>query len=306
MTAQRSDESAHFAAPAPVTVLGLGPMGRALASAFLRAGHPTTVWNRSPAKAEALADLGAAHAATPAAAAEAAGLVVVCVLDYDAAEQILAPAADALRGRTLLNLTADTPERARAMAEWAAARGIDYLDGAVMSPAGTVGGPSAVYLYSGPGDLYDRHRPELAALGGTATHLGADHGRAATYDLALLDLFWSAMSGMAHAFALARAEGVAASELAPFAVGISELMEDIIPATAADVDAGRAPGDDAAIASAAASMAHIADAAEARGIDSALMRAAQAAARRAVEDGRGQAGWAHMTEVLAAEPAGVG
>lgn len=35
---------------AKVTVLGLGPMGAALASAFLAAGHPTTVWNRTPAE----------------------------------------------------------------------------------------------------------------------------------------------------------------------------------------------------------------------------------------------------------------
>ena len=36
----------------PVTVIGLGLMGQALAGAFLRAGHPTTVWNRSAAKAD--------------------------------------------------------------------------------------------------------------------------------------------------------------------------------------------------------------------------------------------------------------
>jgi 3-hydroxyisobutyrate dehydrogenase-like beta-hydroxyacid dehydrogenase len=43
----------------PVTVIGLGLMGRALATAFLRAGHPTTVWNRTPAKAEQLVAQGA-------------------------------------------------------------------------------------------------------------------------------------------------------------------------------------------------------------------------------------------------------
>lgn len=43
----------------PVTVVGLGAMGSALAAAVLRAGHPTTVWNRSAEKAQALADAGA-------------------------------------------------------------------------------------------------------------------------------------------------------------------------------------------------------------------------------------------------------
>jgi len=42
-----------------VSFLGLGEMGSALARAVIRAGHPTTVWNRSPAKATALIDDGA-------------------------------------------------------------------------------------------------------------------------------------------------------------------------------------------------------------------------------------------------------
>lgn len=53
----------HPPAPA-VTVLGLGAMGSALAAATLAAatlaaGHPTTVWNRTPGHAEALAAAGA-------------------------------------------------------------------------------------------------------------------------------------------------------------------------------------------------------------------------------------------------------
>lgn len=40
------------AAQAPATVIGLGLMGQALAAAFLKEGHPATVWNRSPGKAE--------------------------------------------------------------------------------------------------------------------------------------------------------------------------------------------------------------------------------------------------------------
>ena len=35
----------------PVTVIGLGPIGQAMASVLLRAGHPVTVWNRTPSRA---------------------------------------------------------------------------------------------------------------------------------------------------------------------------------------------------------------------------------------------------------------
>jgi len=42
-----------------VTVIGLGAMGAALASAFLKDGHSVTVWNRTRAKAEPLVKDGA-------------------------------------------------------------------------------------------------------------------------------------------------------------------------------------------------------------------------------------------------------
>ncbi|MDF3149983.1 NAD(P)-binding domain-containing protein, partial [Streptomyces sp. T21Q-yed] len=43
----------------PLTLLGTGDMGTALARAWLCAGHPVTVWNRTPARAEPLAAEGA-------------------------------------------------------------------------------------------------------------------------------------------------------------------------------------------------------------------------------------------------------
>jgi 3-hydroxyisobutyrate dehydrogenase-like beta-hydroxyacid dehydrogenase len=146
----------------PVTVLGLGPMGSALAGAFLAGGHRTTVWNRTAAKADALVARGAVRAHTVAEAVQASPLVVVCVIDYDAVRTILDSAADALPGRTVVNLTADSPERARAMAEWADEHDVAYLDGAIMTPTETIGGPEAVVLYSGPREVFDAHRPALA------------------------------------------------------------------------------------------------------------------------------------------------
>ncbi|MGH3588246.1 MAG: NAD(P)-binding domain-containing protein, partial [Pseudonocardia sp.] len=45
--------------PRPVAVLGLGNLGRAVARTFVRNGHPTTVWNRSPEKGDPLVAAGA-------------------------------------------------------------------------------------------------------------------------------------------------------------------------------------------------------------------------------------------------------
>ena len=62
----------------PVTVVGLGSMGQALAGTLHAAGHPTTVWNRSAHRAEALAAEGATAAPTVADAVAASPLTIIC------------------------------------------------------------------------------------------------------------------------------------------------------------------------------------------------------------------------------------
>ncbi|MBC9716623.1 NAD(P)-dependent oxidoreductase [Streptomyces sp. TRM66268-LWL] len=301
MSVQSSHQSEH---PAParssVTVLGLGPMGRALAGAFLAAGVRTTVWNRTPGRDRELVAQGAAGASTVQEAVTASELVVVCVVNYDASDSLLRndEVTTALKGRTLLNLTADTPDRSRDSAQWAAEHGIRYLDGAIMTPTTTIGTPHAVLLHAGPADLYAEHKPVLDALGGTHTHLGEDIGRAAAYDIALLDIFWTAMAGYAHALAVAKAEGIGAGELVPFAKGIADILPPIFEGTAAEVDRGTYSGEDNPITSAASSMAHIIHASESHGIDAGVMRAAEGLARRVIGLGHGKDGFVRIAEVL--------
>lgn len=278
-------------------------MGRSLAAAFHAAGHPTTVWNRTPGKAGELVAAGVTEASTAAEAAAASRLVIVCVLDYAAVHAIVEPAAEALEGRLLVNLTAGAPDSARQSADWAAGHGIDYLEGAIMTPNTTIGTSAASVLYSGPRELYDEQRPTLAAIGGAAVHLGADPGRAAAYEVALLDLFWTSMTGLVHAFALARAEGIAASDLAPYAGGIAQLLPAIADDLAADLAAGVFPGADSTIASAAAGMDHIIHVTEHHEIDAGLVRAARAVAQRAIDAGRGGEGFGLLAELLAGRSA---
>ena len=292
--------SVHTDQPS-VTVLGLGPMGRALAGAFLDAGVRTTVWNRTPGRDTELVARGAVSAPSPDEAVAAAPLTVVCVVNYDASDAVLRQDAvtAALKGRTVVNLSADTPERARDTAEWAGRHGVRYLDGAIMTPTPTIGTDDAVFLHSGPEELYREHRPVLAALGGSHTHLGEEIGRAAAYDVALLDIFWTAMAGYAHALAVARAEGVTATELAPFARGIAAILPPLFTEFAADTDAGTYSGELNPITSAASTMAHVVHASEAHGIDASVMRVIEGQARRVIALGHGTDGFTRVVEVLA-------
>ena len=71
-----------------VAILGIGAMGHGMANSALRAGIPTTVWNRAPEATRDLAELGAEVAETAADAARRAGIVVTMVTDTDAVVSI--------------------------------------------------------------------------------------------------------------------------------------------------------------------------------------------------------------------------
>ncbi|MDT0549660.1 MULTISPECIES: NAD(P)-dependent oxidoreductase [Streptomyces] len=282
----------------PVTVIGLGAMGQALAGAFLDAGHPTTVWNRSAHKADALVARGAVRAGTPAEAVRAGGLVVVCVVDYAASQAILGPLAAELAGRVLVNLTSDTPERAREAAAWAAEHGIDYLDGAIMVPVPVIGSPQALLFYSGPREVFEAQEATLRALGGNSRYLGADHGVAPLYDLALLGLFYSSMAAMLHSLALVGADKVTAKEFLPYIKEFLALLPAIADQVADGIDNRDYPGDLGNLAMEAAGVDHILEASETRGLDSEPLAAVRALMGRAIAQGHGGDGFASVIEVL--------
>ncbi len=283
---------------APVAVLGLGAMGRALAGAFLDAGHPTTVWNRSGGKGGDLVARGAVLAPSAEEAVRRAELTVVCVVDYDASQAIVEPLADALAGRVLVNLTSDSPERARTAAAWADEHGIAYLDGAVMVPTPLVGGPQALILFAGARPVFEKYESTLKALAGQAAHLGEDHGLAAVYDLSMLDLFYASMSGLVHAFALAREDKVAATALAPYLNSIVAILPDIASGMASAIDAGDYDGQEANLAMMAASVDHLLHMSRDRGLDTGHLEAIKAVADRAIAQGHGADDWASTIEAL--------
>lgn len=141
-------------------------------------------------------------------------------------------------------------------------------------------------------------RDTLASIGCSAAYIGDDAGRANAYDVALLDLFAIAVHGISHAFAVGAAEGISATELAPFAAGIGSLLPEMATRFASQIDAGRHPGDRSTIASAGASIDHIIAAAARHGIDTGALAAARATIQRAVAEGHGQDGLSYLTTAI--------
>lgn len=184
-----------------VTVIGLGAMGRALAGAFLEAGHPTTVFNRSPGKADELVGRGARRAESVTEALEAGELTVVCVLSYGIARKLLEPAADALAGRTIVHLSHGSPADARELSGWVADHGGAYVDGGIMSVPQTIGQPGSFIVVAGAEEAIERTRSAIAVLG-DPIDVGRDPGLAPLHDIALLSGLYGIAAGAQLAVSL--------------------------------------------------------------------------------------------------------
>jgi 3-hydroxyisobutyrate dehydrogenase-like beta-hydroxyacid dehydrogenase len=287
------------ASPAPVSVIGLGMMGAALAGAYLKAGHKTTVWNRSAEKADPLVAQGAVRAGDVAEAVAASDVLVVCVFDYAAMHEILDPVREKLTGKVIVNLTSGLPDDARGAADWARATGADYLDGYIMAVPPGVGLAQTLLFYGGDPQVYGRHEATLKVIGGNSIHLGTDPGVAALYDLGLLAILWSSLAGALHAYALLASEKIPAAALAPFAEAwITHVVLPSVKGAAAAVDAGEYATTVSTTALNAVGLAKLVEASKAAGVRPDLMLPIRAYLEKRVADGHGDEALAGMFEVI--------
>ncbi|MFF5263875.1 NAD(P)-dependent oxidoreductase [Actinomadura viridis] len=228
--------SATTGTPAPVTVIGLGEMGAALAGAFLDGGHPTTVWNRTQEKADALVAKGARRAATVRDAVEAGPLVIVNVKGNAVARELLESAGDALTGRAVVNLTDGTSAEVRDVARWAAGQGAEYLHGQIMTIAPAIGHPDAVVFYGGASTVYDRHHAALRLLGGRGSLIADDPGVPVLYGMAVHGTMWGTLNGFLHAAALLSDEGIEVGRFLEHAGASVSALVAFLPSIAEAVD----------------------------------------------------------------------
>jgi 3-hydroxyisobutyrate dehydrogenase len=116
-----------------VAFLGLGRMGRLMAAHVVRAGHETTVWNRTAGKADELVALGAREATSVADAVGGAEVVVTMLFGPDAVRAVLAEVFEhATDGTLVIESSTIGPEVARELGEQAAAKGLRFVDAPVL------------------------------------------------------------------------------------------------------------------------------------------------------------------------------
>lgn len=265
-----------------VSVLGLGRMGSALASALVDAGYDVTVWNRSDKPAPP----NTKRAATPEEAFKS-DVVVTCLSTYDVQEPLLTNEI-----KTLVNLTSGTPEEARATAEWAKANGVEYVDGVIMAVPQQIGTKQARILYSG-----QQEHHVLQAFG-EPVHVGDDPGMAALYDLALLGIMWSAFGGYLQAVALLGTAGVTPQQFTPAAVDFLNEMGTLLPEMGEETQHKNYETDVSALDINVAGLRMLTEASRQQGIDTTVPQALHDLFQRAQANGHGAHSIASVIEVI--------
>ncbi len=157
--------------------LGLGVMGYPMAGHLARTGHDVTVYNRSPAKAaQWVASHGGHSAATPAAAASGAEIVMMCVGNDDDVRMVALGRDGALAGMTkgavLVDHTTASAEVAREVHAAAKGRGLGFLDAPVSGgQAGAENGKLTI-MVGGDEAIYAQCESTLATYARAVTHMG--------------------------------------------------------------------------------------------------------------------------------------
>ena len=157
--------------------LGLGVMGSPMAGHLARAGHAVTVYNRTAAKsAEWAAKYSGKAAATPAAAAAGAEVVLMCVgNDDDVRAVVLGPdgaLAAMAKGTVLVDHTTASATVAREIYAAAMARGVHFLDAPVSGgQAGAENGKLTI-MVGGDADTFAGVEPVLATYAKAVTLMG--------------------------------------------------------------------------------------------------------------------------------------
>ncbi|WP_369216118.1 NAD(P)-dependent oxidoreductase [Streptomyces flavofungini] len=289
---------APAAAQRSVTVIGLGPMGQAMAAAYLGRGYRVTLFNRTPSRADALVERGATLAGTAEEALRANELTVLSLTDFDAMYALLGPAKEAVASRTLVNLSSDTPEKARAGARWVTELGGTHLTGGVLCPPPLIGGPDVSAFYSGPREAYEKHRAALEVITGKTDHRGEDPGLAALMYQLNMAIFWPSMTAYWHTVAVAAAHGIKATEIAPYATENFAGMGHFIDFYSPRVDAGDHAGDVDRTSMGLASMEHVVHTTADAGVDTAFPEAVHDIFRRVMEAGHGADSFSRAVELM--------
>jgi 2-hydroxy-3-oxopropionate reductase len=159
-----------------VGFIGLGIMGKPMATNLLEAGYPVTVHSRSAGPVDELVEAGAARAAGPAEVAAGTDLVITMLPDTPDVEAVLLGSGGVLEGASAGSLVIDMssidPLATRRFAAAFAARDVALLDAPVSGGEKGAIDAALSIMVGGESEAFARARPVLQALGTSIVHVG--------------------------------------------------------------------------------------------------------------------------------------
>jgi 3-hydroxyisobutyrate dehydrogenase len=154
---------------------GTGRMGYELVSRLLRAGHDVAVYNRTRAKAEPLAELGATIVDTPAELADRDIVFTMVAGPKDFTEVVAGPRgilSAEHRPRLIVDSTTVSPTAGEEVRAAAAEHGVAVLAAPVSGNPKVVKAGRLTICVSGPAAAWEEARPYLELLGHGVTYVG--------------------------------------------------------------------------------------------------------------------------------------
>ena len=160
-----------------VAFLGLGVMGFPMAGHLARAGHQVTVYNRTPAKAQAwVQEFGGCAAATPREAAAGADLVFACVGNDDDLRNVVLGADGAFAGMQAGAVFADHTTASAAVARelhaLARDQGLHFVDAPVSGGQAGAQNGALTIMCGGDPAAFEAARPAAMAYARACTRIG--------------------------------------------------------------------------------------------------------------------------------------
>jgi 3-hydroxyisobutyrate dehydrogenase len=196
--------------------IGVGLMGKPMVLRLLAAGHEVTVWNRSRDKLKPVLEKGAKAADSPAAVARAAEIVMMCVTDQKAAEQVLfSPEGVAASGKKdllVVDFSSIAPASAREFAKKLNQSRMFIVDAPVSGGVPGAEKGTLAIMAGGRAEDVERARPVVMQLAQRFTRMG-DAGAGQVTKLCNQIIVGSLFPVIAEAIRLAEAAGVDATRL---------------------------------------------------------------------------------------------
>jgi 3-hydroxyisobutyrate dehydrogenase len=194
--------------------VGIGLMGKPMVLRLLDAGHEVAVWNRSRDKLAPVVEKGARAKDSPADVARAADIVLMCVTDQRAAEEVIFGANGIAQGsaKLLVDFSSIAPESAQKIHGRLKKQGIGFVDAPVSGGVpGAEKGTLAIMAGGTEADV-ERARPVVMHLAQRFTRMGESGAGQAT-KLCNQVIVAALMAVIAEAVRLAEAAGVDAKRL---------------------------------------------------------------------------------------------